>query len=141
MSKEQTARADAMNTQWKQAAVVAMGLALGGMVAVAAEAQPDFLAPVKAYAEAMIKDGRDTYGKESSPLFASTLDRKTMKLTTAQQVGEMPGLRVYDRHLIGGNPQLDRGLYETLYELTRVTGDKHYAAEADKALGEGRSDS
>lgn len=35
---------------------------------------------VKAYADAMIEDGRDIYGEEHSPLFAAALDRAAMKL-------------------------------------------------------------
>ena len=37
----------------------------------------DYLTIVKLYADAMIKDGRDVYGTEHSPLFASALDRTT----------------------------------------------------------------
>ena len=93
--------------------------------------RPGYLDLVKAYAEAMIKDGRDTYGKEHSPLFAAALDRKTMKLGS---FGNIPGVRNSDRSLGGANPQTDAPLYAVLYELTELTGEKKYAEEADKAL-------
>jgi hypothetical protein len=92
---------------------------------------PDYLKMVKAYADAMIKAGRDTYGEEHSPLFASALDRKSMK------IGPMPaisGVRNGDRSLGGANPQTEYGLYSVLYELTRLTGESVYATEADNAL-------
>ena len=39
---------------------------------------PDHLKLVRAYADAMIEHGRDTYGEVHSPLFAAALDRKTL---------------------------------------------------------------
>ena len=41
----------------------------------AAPAHADYLPLVRAYADAMIHNGRDTYGREHSPLFAAALDR------------------------------------------------------------------
>ena len=38
-----------------------------------------YLATARAYADAMIKHGRDTYGEVHSPLFAGALDRKKLK--------------------------------------------------------------
>jgi len=32
------------------------------------------------HADAMIRHGQDTYGRERSPLFAEALDRKTMRM-------------------------------------------------------------
>ena len=93
--------------------------------------QPDYLTVVKAYANAMIKDGRDTYGTEHSPLFASALDRRTMRLGDFQ---EIPGVRKGDRALGGADPQDDADLYAILYRLTELGGEKQYANEADKAL-------
>jgi len=92
---------------------------------------PDYQAIVKAYADAMIKGGRDTYGKEHSPLFAAALNRKTMKIGAFPDI---PGVRNGDRSLGGANPQTEYGLYKILYRLTELTGKKNYAEEADKAL-------
>jgi len=93
--------------------------------------RPGYLDLVKDYAEAMIKEGRDTYGAEHSPLFASALDRKTMKIGS---FGDIPGVRNSDRSLGGANPQTDARLYAVLYDLTELTGEKKYAQAADKAL-------
>jgi hypothetical protein len=93
---------------------------------------PDYLALVKAYADAMVTQGRDTYGTKHSPLFATALDRKTMT------IGDFPkitGVRQGDRSLRGANPQEEYGLYTILYELTAMTGDKQYTKAADAALG------
>ena len=92
---------------------------------------PDYRAIVKAYADAMINEGRDTYGKEHSPLFAAALNRKTMKIGAFPDI---PGVRNGDRSLGGANPQTEYGLYKILYRLTELTGEKIYAQEADKAL-------
>lgn len=96
--------------------------------------QPNYLTIVKAYANAMIEQGRDSYGTEYSPLFAAALDRETMKIASKEDFGSIPGIRENDRSLGGANPLSDIGLYEILYKLTELTGDKVYAGEADKAL-------
>jgi hypothetical protein len=90
---------------------------------------------VEDYANAMIKQGRDHYGKEHSPLFASALNRETMKLGTKVEFGSIEGVRETDRALGGANPLSDKDLLRILYELTDLTGDKKYAKEADDALG------
>jgi hypothetical protein len=82
----------------------------------------------------MIRDGRDTYGPEHSPLFAAALDRRTMRLGTARTFGAIEGVRESDRSLGGANPQVDTALYEILYALTEVTREPRYAAAADQAL-------
>ena len=92
---------------------------------------PDYLTIVKAYADAMIKDGRDIYGSEHSPLFASALDRTTMRIGALDTI---EGVRKDDRSLTGANPQVDKDLYRILYRLTKLTGETHYALEADDAL-------
>ncbi|WP_154855013.1 hypothetical protein [Cyclobacterium xiamenense] len=89
---------------------------------------------VKAYADEMIKNGRDSYGNTHSPLFAAALDRATMRLGTTESFGEILGVRESDRSLGGANPQEDRSLYAILYQLTAITADEKYAREADKSL-------
>jgi hypothetical protein len=93
--------------------------------------ETNYLDAVKAYADAMIEDGRDVYGEKHSPLFASALDRETMK------IGEFPdiaGIRNFDRCTTGSNPMHHQNLYQILYGLSGVSGEKKYAEEADKAL-------
>lgn len=93
--------------------------------------RPDYLGLAKAYAEAMIRGGRDTVGRERSPLFASALDRKTLRLGT---FAALPGIRNSDRSPSGANLQTDAPLYALLYELSLLTGEKKYAEAADEAL-------
>ena len=100
---------------------------------VAAEKRPDYLRIVKSYADALIENGRDTYGTEYSPLFASTLDRSTLSLMSTKP-SRIQGIRNGDRSLAGANPMHDQDLYQILYALTKLTGRKRYAKEADKAL-------
>ena len=83
------------------------------------DSKRDYLAIVKWYADAMIKDGRDTYGPEHSPLFASALDRQTMRMGLFEDI---PGVRAGDHALGGANPQVDVELYAILYRLTLLTG-------------------
>lgn len=98
----------------------------------AGDAAPDYLQIVRAYADTMIQHGRDEYGSIQSPLFASTLDRKTLKVPE-KFPGNIEGIRNSDRAL-GANPMHDENLYQVLYALSEITGDVRYAAEADKAL-------
>jgi hypothetical protein len=44
------------------------------------------------------------------------------------------GIRSHDRLLTGANPMHDQNLYQILYALTELTGEKKYADEADKTL-------
>ncbi|HUW18148.1 MAG TPA: hypothetical protein VMW16_02485 [Sedimentisphaerales bacterium] len=99
----------------------------------ATEKQPDYLRIVKSYADALLEHGRDTYGTVQSPLIASALDRKSLSLIE-EKLGRIEGIRNGDRSLYGANPMHDQDLYQTLYALTQVTGDKKYAQQADKAL-------
>ncbi|MBN2312791.1 MAG: hypothetical protein JXM79_02610 [Sedimentisphaerales bacterium] len=101
----------------------------------------DYLTIVKAYSDAMIRHGRDTYGQEHSPLFAEELDRKTMRMLEGESLKnaaaitrEEWGIRSHDRMLGGSNPQHCQNLYQILYQLTEITGQKRYAEEADRSL-------
>jgi hypothetical protein len=78
------------------------------------ESQPecDYLEIVRDYADAMIAQGRDVYGKEHSPLFAEALDRTTRRMLEGdvlQKVASISrdqwGVRPHDRMISGGNPQ------------------------------------
>ena len=101
----------------------------------AGEARHDYLATVRAYADAMIEHGRDTYGRQPSPLFAVTLVRKPVGLPKqGERTKGIPGIRSHDRMLTGANPMHDQNLYQVLYALTELTGEKRYAAEADTTL-------
>lgn len=92
----------------------------------------DYLKKVKAYADCMIKNGRDHYGKANSPLFAAALDRSDFNANA--KFWGIHGIRGSDRVLTGANPMHDQNLYQILYALSDITGNKSYAQEADKAL-------
>ncbi len=96
-------------------------------------AEPDYLGLVKAYADVLIEHGTDTYGNVSSPLIASTLDRGTLSLM-AGKPGDIEGIRGGDRANTGANVFHDQDMYQVLYALTEITGDKRYANQADKTL-------
>ncbi|HUW20835.1 MAG TPA: hypothetical protein VMW16_16165 [Sedimentisphaerales bacterium] len=97
-----------------------------------ANTKVDYLNLVRSYADAMIEHGRDVYGPDKTPLFAVALDRKNMKLV--EKLEKTQGIRSVDRHLKCANPMVDQNLYQVLYALTEVTGEKRYAQEADKTL-------
>jgi len=101
----------------------------------------DYLKPVKDYADALIEHGRDVYGKTTSPLFASALDPKTMKMFQGERLKSTKKLprahwdiRITDRDPTTANPMYDQNLYQILYALSKVTGDPKYARAADEAL-------
>lgn len=109
------------------------------------QSECDYRAIVKAYADYMIEHGRDRYGQVHSPLFMTVLNRKTghaFKPPYPHVITKpyAPGLRrdhkmrPYDRTYQGSNPLEDIPLYEPLYRYTDLTGDKRYAAEADKSI-------
>lgn len=95
---------------------------------------PDFLSVVERYANAMIQEGRDNYGAEYSPLFASTLNRKTLKLPDKNDILEISGVRARDRSLTGANLIHDIDLLKILYAFDNLYNRNEYAEEANKAL-------
>jgi hypothetical protein len=108
-------------------------LALAAGEATSRGAGEPYLTTVRQYADAMLEHGRDRYGRERSPLFASALDRRTLRLPEPP-VPKVPGTRSGDRCVSGGNPMHDEELYHLLYALSEVTGERRYAREAGKAL-------
>jgi hypothetical protein len=111
-------------------------------------ASKDYAAIVKAYADYMIRMGRDRYGETHSPLFVSAMDRKTEKVFKHGDVPYphviakpyAPGhrrdhkMRSGDRTYSGGNPMEDVPLYDLLFRLTELSGDRRYAEEAKKSI-------
>ncbi len=99
----------------------------------AAAGDADYMKHVQSYADAMIAHGRDTYGTQHSPLFASAMDRKTFK-PFEESPGVLAEMRDGDRTFSGANPMHDQNLYQILYALTELTGQPKYAQAADEAL-------
>ena len=104
-----------------------------------------YLKAVRDYADCLLRQGRDSYGPQHSPLIAAVMDRKTLKPLVADDNWAarwkgggfaVKGIRVrsHDRMPWGANPMHDQNLYQALYALTGITGDKKYAEEADKTL-------
>jgi hypothetical protein len=127
-----------MNT--RTGVVLLTGLLVGAAFAAdkptPVEAGPDadgYLALARAYADAMIEKGRDRYGEKHSPLFAAALDLGTMSLPE-KAPPNVGGLRGIERSWRGANPQHDQYLYQLLYALTKITGEKRYGEAADAAL-------
>ncbi len=96
--------------------------------------RPDYLGLARAYADAMIGRGRDHYGTEQSPMFASVLDRVTMTPIGEDDLPKLGGIRPQDRDYGGGNILHDQQLLLLLYRLTEVTKDATYAKSADETL-------
>jgi hypothetical protein len=88
----------------------------------------DYLEIVRLYADVLLR-----YGDVHSPLIASALARGTMSLI-AEDIGRIEGIRNGDRSLYGANVFHDQDLYQLLYALTALTGEKRYAEQADRAL-------
>ena len=106
---------------------------------------PDYLAIVRGYADAMIERGRDHYGPQNSPLFASflklepTIEQPTPGARDVTNRTLLPpfnlsGYRGGDRMWTAANPMHDENLYQVMYALAKVTGQKRYAEEADRTL-------
>ncbi len=101
----------------------------------------DYLAIVRAYADAMIEHGRDDYGEKHSPLFAEELDRRTIRISEGESLKKVAaisrdewGIRPHDRMLGGSNPQHCQNLYQILLQLTEISGEERYAKEASRSL-------
>jgi len=106
----------------------------GGAASQAASG-PDYLQISKNYADTLIEHGRDKYGTQHSPLFISALDCNSLSMLEIEgKPKRMSGIRNGDRMLKGANPMHDQDMYQLLYALSELTGDKRYAKEADKAL-------
>ena len=97
----------------------------------------------RAYADVMIKYGRDVYGKKHTPLFITGMDRKTLKkirppFPHVKRKPFMPGWerdrehRGSDLNYGQADPLDQLTLLKLMHKLTEITGDKHYAEEANK---------
>jgi hypothetical protein len=104
----------------------------------------DYFRIVKSYADTLLEHGRDIYGKVNSPLIATTLDRRSLGIFEQEELDSLWQIRLKDwdnwrirnrdRMLTGANPMHDQNLYQVLYALTEITGDAHYAQEADRTI-------
>lgn len=92
----------------------------------------------RAYAEAMVEKGRDTYGPKHTPLFAAQMTRADCNVPEDPHKVFPPmdrfGLRYDDRAWGSANAHDHTGLYELLYALRGAAGDTEYADAADAAI-------
>ncbi len=97
------------------------------------EAARGILYYVRTFLDTLLKVGTDHYGTVHSPLFVSLLD-----LSTKQHPGciipSMPGQRIGDRAMFGGNLQHDIPLLLAMQAVTDLTGDARYAQAAHDYL-------
>jgi len=119
----------------------------------------DFLKVAADFADCMIQHGRDRYGETHSPLFAVLLTREKQPrigpyplFADPGRVGGNPVFNRFDFNkctnypggLGGEGPHKvtvygcdvyeDRALYSMLIDLSRISGNPVYKAEAEKAL-------
>lgn len=106
----------------------------GGVTSPEDPSRNEFLKPVLAYAQCMMDFGRDVEGEDSTPMFASALDRHSLQLDTALAAVEVEGVRPRDRAVRGGNPIHDAELFAVLFMLNDWLGEESYAHEAERAL-------
>ncbi len=110
-------------------------LLAASMTVTAADARADYLKIVRAYADTMVDSGkgRDHFGPEPTPLFATVLDRKSYEIPSGQ-VDDLIRARVPQENKFIANPHYDENLLQILYALATVTGEARYAAEADRMI-------
>lgn len=98
-----------------------------------------YLKYVYQYADAMLAEGRDTFGPQPSGLFLSALDRTTMRPLTVRPAPP-GGIRREDRvgppweALVGANPHRDENFLRVLHVLSGLSGKPAYAEAADAEL-------
>ncbi len=98
-----------------------------------------FLGTVYKYADALVKQGRDTYGPQKTGLFLSALDREKVAplesrppAPTGIREEERPGPA--DGPLVGANPMYDETLLLTLRILRGLSGNAAYTQAANEQV-------
>ncbi len=114
------------------AILLLVGLAGCGTIPARDAQGAKYLDVARRYADAMIEHGRDVYGPEHSPVFASALALDPIALPA--DLPPIEGIRKDDRTYAGGNPMHDENLYMMLYDLADATRDARYREAADDAL-------
>ncbi|MBN2376994.1 MAG: hypothetical protein JXD22_11360 [Sedimentisphaerales bacterium] len=87
--------------------------------------------------DTMIDHGRDVYGPVKSPLFMAVLEVDTLvspeKPEPLDSLLRLEG-RITRRGERGSDVWMDQAMLRTMYDLSKITGEKKYAAEADTCL-------
>ncbi|MBT6803806.1 MAG: hypothetical protein HOA47_02470 [Verrucomicrobia bacterium] len=106
----------------------------------------DYIGIARAYADFMIEHGQDVYGQKHTPLFVTGMNRQTGKKISppfahVKRKPFMPGwerdreLRGSDRNYGQADPLDQLTLLKLMHRLTNITGDRKYAAAANKSAG------
>ncbi len=127
-------------------------LAILAQAPVLPAAEPGYAELARRFADAMITQGTDRWGREHSPQFASMLLRASpaellpdavfpveSRGVNRMHVQNLPNIykgnnRAHKITYRGGDVAADAGLYQLLYEISRDTGDTRYAEAADASL-------
>lgn len=91
----------------------------------------------QAYADAMIRDGRDRYGERHSPSFVDTIDLRTMRMpeaTSKRTLGIYSGLFRAADSSTGCNPMYHIDLHQLLEHLSDVTGESNHRKSARDSI-------
>ncbi|MEN6305784.1 MAG: hypothetical protein ABFD96_23870 [Armatimonadia bacterium] len=95
--------------------------------------QKGYLFYVKSFLDTMRKNGTDQYGPVKSPMFASILMLEDGKHPQSV-IPSMPGQRIGDRALFGGNLQHDLPLLMAMAHFGRIIKDWSYGRAASNYL-------
>ncbi len=99
-----------------------------------AAAPADYFGIVQRFADAMVDKSRSKMPHADLPLFPIVLTRDTYEIPKGN-VQNLVTARVPQEFKQTANPHHDQNIYQILYALTALTGQKKYAAEADRVLG------
>ncbi len=94
---------------------------------------PDLQGIVRGYADAMIDQSRTQLPDPTLPLFPIVLTRDKYQIP-AGKVSNLYTARVPQEFKNIANIHHDLNLYQVFYALSQITGEKKYAAEADRII-------
>lgn len=107
--------------------MVPMAMLLATFAGAARAQETPYLAGVRAQADALLEHAVDRHGPRNTGMILSVLDRRTLA-PPAELPPPPDGVRGTDRAgRYGSNANLQLNLYETLFALSRVTGEERYA--------------
>lgn len=106
-----------------------------GRAADSAPPRTELLPLVRRAVDALVERGTDRWGSERTAMIISILDRRTLEPPQAKMPRAPAGVRAGDRtNAFGSNANLQQNLYETMFQLSEVTGDAKYRDAATAAL-------
>lgn len=92
-----------------------------------------YLHYARSFLDTMIREGTDRYGRVHSPMFVSLLDMESHR-NPEDVPGNIPGQRLGDRAIRGGNLFHDIMLLQAADTLTELTGETRYRQAATAYL-------